>query len=318
MDKMSGAVNRSRKEEIEARRKRVDRIKKIIILIIVIFLLLPSLLCLTLWVKVVQLEKKLDQFADAYALQVEVDTDTQPDNKAYAADIEQQLEEDGTVEPEEEDQTLLEGKKVYLTFDDGPSENTEKILDILSEYDVKATFFVIGRTEDVSKDIYQRIRREGHTLAMHSYTHQYQKIYASKNAYKRDLEKLSDLLFDVTGEKCKFIRFPGGSSNTVSKVPMKEIIRYTNSEGYIYYDWNVINGDATGRNLTDKQMVNSVVSGVKSYENSVVLMHDCVGKEQTVKTLPLIIKKLQKMNVNILPINDTTTPVQHIKASDVN
>lgn len=318
MDKMSGAVNRSRKEEIEARRKRVDRIKKIIILIIVIFLLLPSLLCLTLWVKVVQLEKKLDQFADAYALQVEVDTDTQPDNKAYAADIEQQLEEDGTVEPEEEDQTLLEGKKVYLTFDDGPSENTEKILDILSEYDVKATFFVIGRTDDVSKDIYQRIRREGHTLAMHSYTHQYQKIYASKNAYKRDLEKLSDLLFDVTGEKCKFIRFPGGSSNTVSKVPMKEIIRYTNSEGYIYYDWNVINGDATGRNLTDKQMVNSVVSGVKSYENSVVLMHDCVGKEQTVKTLPLIIKKLQKMNVNILPINDTTTPVQHIKASDVN
>ena len=212
---MSGAVNRSRKEEIEARRKRVDRIKKIIILIIVIFLLLPSLLCLTLWVKVVQLEKKLDQFAEAYALHVEVDTDTEPDNKAYAADIEQQPEEDGTVEPEEEDQTLLEGKKVYLTFDDGPSENTEKILDILSEYDVKATFFVIGRTDDVSKDIYQRIRREGHTLAMHSYTHQYQKIYASKNAYKRDLEKLSDLLFDVTGEKCKFIRFPGGSSNTV-------------------------------------------------------------------------------------------------------
>ena len=318
MDKMSGAVDRSRKEEIEARRKRVDRIKKIIILIIVIFLLLPSLLCLTLWVKVVQLEKKLDQFADAYALQVEVDTDTQPDNKAYAADIEQQPEEDGTVEPEEEDQTLLEGKKVYLTFDDGPSENTEKILDILSEYDVKATFFVIGRTDDASKDIYQRIRREGHTLAMHSYTHQYQKIYASKNAYRKDLEQLSDLLFDVTGEKCKFVRFPGGSSNTVSEIPMKEIIRYTNSEGYIYYDWNVINGDATGRNLTDKQMVNSVVSGVKSYENSVVLMHDCVGKEQTVKTLPLIIKKLQKMNVNILPINDTTTPVQHIKASDVN
>ena len=315
---MSGAVDRSRKEEIEARRKRVDRIKKIIILIIVIFLLLPSLLCLTLWVKVVQLEKKLDQFADAYALQVEVDTDTQPDNKAYAADIEQQPEEDGTVEPEEEDQTLLEGKKVYLTFDDGPSENTEKILDILSEYDVKATFFVIGRTDDASKDIYQRIRREGHTLAMHSYTHQYQKIYASKNAYRKDLEQLSDLLFDVTGEKCKFVRFPGGSSNTVSEIPMKEIIRYTNSEGYIYYDWNVINGDATGRNLTDKQMVNSVVSGVKSYENSVVLMHDCVGKEQTVKTLPLIIKKLQKMNVNILPINDTTTPVQHIKASDVN
>lgn len=315
---MSGAVNRSRKEEIEARRKRVDRIKKIIILIIVIFLLLPSLLCLTLWVKVVQLEKKLDQFAEAYALQVEVDTDTQPDNKAYAADIEQQPEEDGTVEPEEEDQTLLEGKKVYLTFDDGPSENTEKILDILSEYDVKATFFVIGRTDDASKDIYQRIRREGHTLAMHSYTHQYQKIYASKNAYRKDLEQLSDLLFDVTGEKCKFIRFPGGSSNTVSEIPMKEIIRYTNSKGYIYYDWNVINGDATGRKLTDKQMVNSVVSGVKSYDTSVVLMHDCVGKEQTVKTLPTVIKKLQKMNVNILPINDTSTPVQHIKASDVN
>lgn len=315
---MSGAVNRAKKEEVEARRKRVNRIKKMMIITIVVFLLLPSLLCLTLWIKVVHLEKKLDQFAEAYALQVDMDSYIETENKAYAADVEEQQDLGEELEPGEVDQTLLEGKKVYLTFDDGPSENTEKILDILSEYDVKATFFVIGRTDDASKDIYQRIRREGHTLAMHSYTHQYQKIYASKNAYKRDLEKLSDLLFDVTGEKCKFIRFPGGSSNTVSKVPMKEIIRYTNSEGYIYYDWNVINGDATGRNLTDKQMVNSVVSGVKSYENSVVLMHDCVGKEQTVKTLPLIIKKLQKMNVNILPINDTTTPVQHIKASDVN
>ena len=79
----------------------------------------------------------------------------------------------------------------------------------------------------------------------------------------------------------------------------------------------MINGDATGKKMSDKEMVSSVVSGVKQYETSIVLMHDCAGKEQTVKTLPSVIKKLKKMKVTFLPINDTTKLIQHIKAEDV-
>lgn len=217
----------------------------------------------------------------------------------------------------EADQTKIEGKKVYLTFDDGPSQNTEKILNILDQYNAKATFFVIGKTDDFSKQMYKQIYEKGHTLAMHSYTHKYDKIYKSVDAYKKDLTQLSDLLFDVTGERPKYLRFPGGSSNTVNKIGMKNIIRYVDAKGLTYFDWNVINGDATGKKLTEKEMVKNVISGVNIYNNAIVLMHDGTGKEMTVKTLPTVLKKLKKMKVNILPINDTTVPVQHLQVEKV-
>ena len=240
---------------------------------------------------------------------------------ALAANVKDKKETKEDAEDEDkasvEDQTKITGKKVYLTFDDGPSKNTEKILEILDQYDVKATFFVIGQTDEHSKQMYQKIYNEGHTLAMHSYTHQYQKIYKSVSAYKKDLSKLSDLLYDTVGIRPKYVRFPGGSSNTVSNVDMKEIIRYMNKAGYIYYDWNVVNGDATGKNYTKKEMVDSVMSGVNQYDNSIVLMHDSAGKEKTVEILPTILKKLKKMKANVLAINDTTVPVQHIKADEV-
>lgn len=306
----------SKRAAMDARRKRVNRIKKMIIAIVIIFLLLPSLLCITLWIKVSMLEKKLNAFMKEYSIEYAGagDPGVTMDDTVSAAEITPVVP---TKVPKEEDQTLIEGKKVYLTFDDGPSDNTEKILEILKETNTKATFFVIGHTDEHSKEMYRRIYEEGHTLAMHSYTHQYQKIYQSVNAYKKDMTKLYNLLYEITGQKPKFIRFPGGSSNTVSKVDMKNIILYTKKAGYTYFDWNVINGDATGQTLSDEQMINNVISGVDMYDTSVVLMHDCAGKEQTVRTLPAIIKRLKKMKVTMLPINDTTTLVQHIKADEV-
>lgn len=306
---MSDDKQKVKKTELEARRKRVNRLKKIIVIIVVVCLLLPSVLCLALWMKVAHLERQMNTIVENYGVrQQSLKKDT-----AYAADVKKQKKTDLS----EEDQTKIKGKKVYLTFDDGPSENTEKILKILDEYDVKATFFVIGQTDEHSKELYQKIYAQGHTLAMHSYTHQYQKIYKSLFAYKKDLSRLSDLLFETVGVRPKFVRFPGGSSNTVSNIDMKDVIRYLKKEGYIYFDWNVINGDATGENLTKEEMVNNVISGVKQYDTSIVLMHDSAGKEKTVETLPTILKKLKKMKVSVLAINNTTIPVQHIKAEEV-
>ena len=107
-------------------------------------------------------------------------------------------------------------RRVYLTFDDGPSANTDRILDILAQYGVKATFFVVGK--EGYADQYRRIVEDGHTLAMHSYSHRYNEVYASLDAYKADLTKLHDYLYELTGEDCRFVRFPGGSSNTVRTV----------------------------------------------------------------------------------------------------
>jgi len=202
--------------------------------------------------------------------------------------------------------------RVYLTFDDGPSIYTDDILDILDEYGVKATFFVIGKENAASYSRYLRIVREGHTLGMHSFNHVYSEVYASKDAFIADTARLSDLLEDVTGVKPAFYRFPGGSSNDVSATDMRELADYLTSQGIVYYDWNVSSGDAGKIPLSSDQIVRNALNGIQSRESTVILMHDSATKYSTVKALPRIIEQLQSMdNVEILPITSDTVPIQH-------
>ena len=202
--------------------------------------------------------------------------------------------------------------RVYLTFDDGPSIYTDDILDILDEYGVKATFFVIGKENAASYARYIRIVDEGHTLGMHSFNHIYSEVYASKDAFIADTARLSNLLEDVTGVKPKFYRFPGGSSNDVSATDIRELADYLTSQGIVYYDWNVSSGDASKIPLTSDQVVRNALNGIQTRESTVILMHDSAAKYSTVQALPRIIEALQSMdNVEILPITSDTVPIQH-------
>lgn len=202
-------------------------------------------------------------------------------------------------------------RRVYLTFDDGPSANTDRILDILAQYGVKATFFVVGK--EGYTDQYRRIVEDGHTLAMHSYSHRYNEVYASLDSYKADLTKLHDYLYELTGEDCRFVRFPGGSSNTVSKVSMWDLIDYLESEDMVYFDWNVSSGDSTGGKKSVDQLTNNVLENIGKYNNAVVLFHDAAGKTTTVDALAGIIEKiLESDNTVLLPISEDTVKVQHL------
>lgn len=202
-------------------------------------------------------------------------------------------------------------RRVYLTFDDGPSANTDRILDILAQYGVKATFFVVGK--EGYTDQYRRIVEDGHTLAMHSYSHRYNEVYASLDSYKADLTKLHDYLYELTGEDCRFVRFPGGSSNTVSKVSMWDLIDYLESEDMVYFDWNVSSGDSTGGKKSVNQLTNNVLENIGKYNNAVVLFHDAAGKTTTVDALAGIIEKiLESDNTVLLPISEDTVKVQHL------
>lgn len=206
-------------------------------------------------------------------------------------------------------------RKVYLTFDDGPSSNTNKILDILAQYDVKATFFVVGKEGEWAEDAYNRIVEEGHTLGMHSYTHVYQSIYASVEAYAEDLNRLRDYLYEITGVESRFVRFPGGSSNTVSDLDMHTFITYLNEQGITYFDWNVSSGDAGSRKLEPEEIVANCINGMGNKDTVVILMHDAAGRPTTVEALPALIEQIQAMdNTEILPITEDTLPVQHIKS----
>lgn len=205
------------------------------------------------------------------------------------------------------------GKKVYLTFDDGPSANTDEILDILNSYGVKATFFVNGKKESLYADYYQRIVNEGHTIAMHSYTHAYSEIYASVDAFMADMVRLRDYIVRLTGVSPDIYRFPGGSSNTITHIDIREFGRALASEGIVYFDWNVSSGDASSVLKTADEIYESVISGVKSKSMPVVLMHDLQSKVTTVEALPRILDYLVNNGYEVVALDGSVKPVQHVK-----
>lgn len=204
-------------------------------------------------------------------------------------------------------------KYAYLTFDDGPSQNTVKILDFLKVNNIQATFFVTKK--EGYDDVYKRIVDEGHTLALHTATHDYTKLYKSVDAYFEDLNSVSDHAEEITGVKSKIIRFPGGSTNTVSnthggKGLMDKIIAEVEKQGYVYYDWNVDSNDANKAKQDKNVIVDSVLSQAKWVQEANILMHDAAGKVTTVEALPEIVEGLKEQGFLFRPITDETTPVQ--------
>ena len=178
---------------------------------------------------------------------------------------------------------------IYLTFDDGPSSSvTPYILDILKKYNIKATFFVVGTTNNDS--LIKREFDEGHTVGLHSYTHKYS-IYKSSDTYFNDLQKISDKVYNITGQRSMIIRFPGGSSNTVSKNYKEGIMSYLTTEvekrGYTYFDWNV--GSSDTETNSAKETCNNVKKRLGRGTN-VVLMHDYSSKTSNIEALECIIK----------------------------
>lgn len=167
---------------------------------------------------------------------------------------------------------------IYLTFDDGPGQYTGKLLDILKKYNVKATFFVTGKGSD---SLIKREYDEGHTVALHTYSHDYSKVYKSVNAYFDDLYKIQNRVKRITGQEAKIIRFPGGSSNTVSRRYdggihiMSVLSKEVQNRGFYYFDWNVSSGDA-GSPISSDKVYRNVINGLKE-DYSVVLQHDIKG-----------------------------------------
>lgn len=163
---------------------------------------------------------------------------------------------------------------VYLTFDDGPNEGTTNvILDVLKEEGVSATFFVTCNGPDY---LIKRMYNEGHTVALHTATHDYSTVYSSENAYFADLDKVSNRVERLTGVKSKIIRFPGGSSNTISRRYnagiMTRLTQRVKERGYHYFDWNVDSNDAAGAGTNG--VYSNVVNNISLNRENVVLMHD--------------------------------------------
>ena len=300
---------------------RIKRLRKIIISAAAVMLILPTVLSVVALVRIGSLDARLEQLTDLIVemnanMSMSVHESQEPVTRAAEGPTPLQertisISDNMTAQSADPYEGM---KKVYLTFDDGPSQYTDDILDILADYDVKATFFVNGHEGFEAE--YLRIALEGHSLGMHSYSHVYSSVYSDLDGFAEDLYQIQSLIRDITGQECKLYRFPGGSSNAVHHIAMDECIEYLDAKGIRYFDWNVSGGDALSEPHSASQIVNDVCAQVKNIDSDtvVILLHDAAGKRSTVEALPVIIEKLEAMDdVVLLPITDETEEVQHIR-----
>lgn len=201
-----------------------------------------------------------------------------------------------------------DGKVIYLTFDDGPGPRTPELLDILKKYNVKATFFVVN-TGYIGT--IKRAAEEGHSIAIHTKTHNFRKIYASENAYYEDLYAMQDIITAHTGKVTTLLRFPGGSSNTISRFNWGIMSRLTKSvvdNGFQYFDWNVDSNDAGGAS-TANEVFNNVINGVSKRQTSIVLQHDIKGF--SIEAVERIICWGLENGYTFLPLDPTSPGCHH-------
>ena len=196
-------------------------------------------------------------------------------------------------------------KTMYLTFDDGPSEeNTAAVLDILKEHDIKATFFVVGENVRKHPDIARRIVEEGHTIGIHCNRHDYDEIYESVNSYLADFKEAYDAVYEVTGVEIQLFRFPGGSINAYSKDVYKEIIEKMTEEGFTYFDWNGSLEDAA-KNTTPGQLIQNARESTLGRKKVVMLAHDIVYNttlclEELIEQFPEY--RMEPLTPDVMPI----------------
>lgn len=305
-----------------ARKKRVQTLKKLIILSLVLSIAIPWVCCAILFGRVHDLNRTIQEMMYRLEELNRISVEQKSDSEDI---VDQNSHGTGTVSSNEalpqkesiQDRVVSkepEGvRKVYLTFDDGPSIYTDEILDILDQYDVKATFFVVGKEDKASQKAIQEIADRGHSLGMHSYSHKYSEVYKSLDSFAEDYKKLQDYLYDITGEYSMLYRFPGGSSNTVSKIDMREFAVYLQEQGATFYDWNISSGDGGRTLLSVQSLVDNCTAELEKWDNAMILLHDSAEKKTSVEALPMIIENILALeDTVILPITEDTEPVQHI------
>lgn len=193
---------------------------------------------------------------------------------------------------------------VYLTFDDGPSKNTEDILDILNEEDIDATFFVLGENVEKNEDITKRIINEGHSIGNHTYSHKYEILYNSFNDFWEEIQKTEKIIYDLIGIRTSLVRTPGGTYQNWDSF----YFYYMDQAGYQVFDWNVDSGDSLQKDVSTEDIVQNIKKSVLK-ESLIVLMHDSVGHENTVKALPEIINYYRELGYQFKPITEKVKPI---------
>ena len=259
------------------------------------------------WTDAYYAEDDLDgDVTDKVVVTGEVDTD-EPGTYTIEYSVTDEHGNEATAEREvrvveELTEDELPDQTIFLTFDDGPYEYTDELLDTLDKYNVKVTFFVTAQFEDYL-DCIEREADEGHTVAVHTYKHRFEDVYESTDAYWEDFEKMNDIIEEQTGERTELFRFPGGSSNTISRRYsegiMSELTSQAKDRGLDYYDWNVSSGDA-GEYTDSFEIWDSITDQIWDHKCSVILCHDI--HEYTVDCIEDVITYALENGFSFMPL----------------
>ena len=197
---------------------------------------------------------------------------------------------------------------VYLTFDDGPSARTPEVLAILERYGIQATFFVTGREDEQSWQWMRDIVAAGHTLGVHSYTHNYQKIYASVEAFLEDFNRMYQQILEVTGVAPQVFRFPGGSINSYNGLVYLDIVSEMVRRGFVYFDWNAMTGDAVKKPPAPDVQARNALAKLGA-DRVILLSHDSAKMTNMVAALPSIIEGYRNAGYTFSPLTPEVVPI---------
>ena len=204
-------------------------------------------------------------------------------------------------------------KVVYITIDDGPTTGTPKLLNILDQYDAKATWFVTAQFMEGSalEDMIKQIHDSGHAVGVHTFSHQYKKIYQSVDAYMEDYNKMNKIIESATGESSNLFRFPGGSNAGYNKKIRRQLLDHVKEEGLVYYDWNAFTGDTDG--LSRSEMISKAVKECSYNNKAILLMHDVPRKDTVIDALPDILQALKDKGYEFRALDTDVVPIQFEK-----
>ncbi|WP_346930671.1 polysaccharide deacetylase family protein [Clostridium sp.] len=299
---MNGNIN------LESSKRNIKRRKKPSILGIISLMAL----CLCFFISIFSTTKMFIASSKQSSLLKEINTLSSSNNSILSENA--KLEKEINKKQSTYDKAVSHKKIAHLTFDDGPSSNTLKLLDVLDKYNAKATFFVVYK--EGFDNIYKEIVNRGHVLANHTYSHNYKKIYSSAEAFIEDVENLDNKLKEITGkEPSKILRFPGGSNmgymNQNANLS-QSIFKGLEDRGYTYFDWNVDSSDATKMTLDKESIVTSVLDGSSNVNTANILMHDTDAKYTTIEAMPEILEGLKAQGYIFRPLRHDSAAIRFV------
>lgn len=204
----------------------------------------------------------------------------------------------------------------YLTFDDGPSPVTAEILDILDQYGIKASFFVTGENSAENENVLRDAAQRGHSIGVHSDSHDYNIIYNSVEAYLADFEAMFRKIVEVTGDSPTIFRFPGGSTNAYNLLTRDEIIAEMERRGFAFYDWNAAGNDAVAGGITADQVAGNALGSATGRQRPIILLHDRADNTSTAEALPRIIEEMWARGYRFEPLTSAVEPVTYYYGID--